>query len=352
MDGIDVALLESDGEGELSPGPGLTIPYDTASRAALSAAVQACAISDLKKLDKAAFAGLETQITELHAAAVQRFSDEYGIGLHDVDVIGFHGHTLLHRPDERFTWQIGDGRGLSVLTGRPVVYDFRSADVAAGGEGAPLAPVYHRAIAHSLGLDLPCLFLNLGGVGNVTWIGRRQNDVMAFDTGPANALLDDWVKTHRGLSHDDGGKIAAQGCVDDVAIEALLKREFFVKKPPKSLDRQDFNLAPFEYLSLEDGAATLTAFSAACVERGLKFLPVRPQSCIVMGGGRHNPILMKELERRLGMSVTAIDALGLNGDFIEAHAFAYMAIRRMKDLPISYPGTTGVPGPMVGGIIA
>jgi anhydro-N-acetylmuramic acid kinase len=292
----------------------------------------------------AAVDALERDLTLAHARIVRDLLAEAGPPA--VRVIGFHGHTVLHRPDERRTWQIGDGALLAAETGIDVVADFRSADVAAGGQGAPLAPVFHAALAS--GLEKPVAFLNIGGVANVTWIGPA-GDLMAFDTGPGNALIDDWVLARRGAAADIGGRLAGAGAVDAAVLETLLDNPYFDAPPPKSLDRDDFDAGPAQALGDADGAATLTAFTAAAVARGLAHLPSAPARWIVCGGGRHNPVLMRMLADRLTVPVEPVEAIGWDGDMIEAQAFAYLAVRSLRGLPISWPGTTGAPQPLAGG---
>jgi anhydro-N-acetylmuramic acid kinase len=293
---------------------------------------------------------LSRELAVAHAAAVQALLAKAGLAAKDVAWLGFHGHTLLHRPAERRTWQAGDGALLGKLTGINVVSDFRSQDVAMGGQGAPLVPLYHLALARYAQLAPPLLVLNLGGVGNVTYIGsERDDDLIAFDTGPGNALIDDWMLRHAGAAHDEGGQTAASGAVNAERLARLLDHPYFAQRAPKSLDRNDFSAAAVEGLSVEDGAATLAAFTAASVARGLSHLPQRPLRCLVCGGGRHNATLMTLLTQHLNMPVEAVEAVGWNGDHLEAEAFAFLAARAVRGLPLSLPGTTGVSAPVSGG---
>jgi anhydro-N-acetylmuramic acid kinase len=280
----------------------------------------------------------------LHAEAVERFSREHpGTA---VDVVGFHGHTILHRPAERRTRQIGDGALLAHRLGLDVVADFRSADVAAGGQGAPLAPLFHTALAAAL--PKPIAVLNIGGVANVTWIGGLP-EILAFDTGPGNALIDDWVRRHTGVAADLDGALARTGAVSAAHVENFLTNPFFGRLPPKSLDRDDFRGAMPTGLSLEDGAATLTEMTAAAVAAGTRHFPAPPEQWLVTGGGRHNPALMAALGRHLDAPVKPVEAVGWRGDALEAQAFAYLAVRSVLGLPLSLPSTTGVPQPCCGG---
>ena len=281
------------------------------------------------------------RLTEYHVRAVAALG-------RPADLIGFHGQTILHQPDRRRTWQVGDAGELARRTGIPVAHDFRSADVAAGGQGAPLAPVYHAALARDVAK--PLAVLNIGGVANVTWIGA-DGELVAFDTGPGNGPLDDWIARRTGAAFDRDGAIARSGRVDPAVLNRLLADPYFSRPPPKSLDRLDFaaSLAAsrLEDLSPADGAATLVAFTAAAVR--LAPLPATPLRWLVTGGGRHNPAIMAALRDRLGVPVDPVEALGWDGDAIEAQCFGFLAARTRAGLPISFPGTTGVPQPMTGG---
>jgi anhydro-N-acetylmuramic acid kinase len=335
LDGIDVAQITTEGRQRVIGGPALTVPYPEDFRDRVRSVLGG--IGDV--------AAVEAELTRLHAAAVAHFRDRYPGAL--FDLIGFHGHTILHRPNERRTWQIGDGALLARLTQCDIVADFRSADVAAGGEGAPLAPLYHAALAADL--PKPLAVLNLGGVGNVTWIGRRSNDIHAFDTGPGNALIDDWVKRHTGQPADFDGALARAGRVSEAHVARFLRAPYFDRKPPKSLDRDDFGGFIPEHLEVADGAATLTEMTAAAVEAATKHFPAPAREWLVCGGGRHNPAIMQALARRLDTPVRPVEAVGWDGDALEAQAFAYLAVRSVLDLPLSLPSTTGAPHPVRGG---
>jgi anhydro-N-acetylmuramic acid kinase len=340
LDGIDVALIRTDGERVLETGPSATHPYDDAFRARLRRHLGG-------KGSAQAIGATEAELTDRHARAVESLLSDTGIAEHHVGIVGFHGQTILHAPAERRTWQIGDGARLALKLGLPVVNDFRSADVAAGGQGAPFVPVYHRALAHDL--ERPLGVLNLGGVANITWIGGDRDALIACDTGPANALLDDWVAAHSDASHDEDGRTSAAGRVDRARLEGLLSHPYFALPPPKSLDRDAFDVSSLAGLSLEDGAATLAAFTVAAVARVLPHLPRPPRRWLVAGGGRHNPTIMRGLAAELGVPVDGVDAVGWDGDVLEAQAFAFLAVRSALGLPLSFPGTTGVPRPLTGG---
>jgi anhydro-N-acetylmuramic acid kinase len=366
LDGIDAALIETDGEAFVRPIAFRGEPYSDAARAQLAEATRMALTFDKPRASPPVIAAGEL-ITRAHVFAVRKLLADAGVAAADVDVIGFHGQTIAHRPDRRWTWQIGDGAAIARATGITTVSDFRSADVAAGGQGAPLLPVYHAALAAAL--EGPVAVLNLGGVGNITFIpgGRDMHDsremsperaqvsdregLVAFDTGPANGLIDSWVEAETGARYDAGGALAASGRVDETVLTAMLDHPFFDARPPKSLDRNDFTIQPARGLSAEDGAATLTAFTAATVAEALRHLPARPMRLLVAGGGRHNPTMLAMIAERTGLVVEPSDVLGWNGDALEAEGFAYMAVRALKGLPISFPGTTGVPAAMVGGVV-
>ncbi len=334
LDGIDVAMIETDGRERVSAGAALTLPYPQEFRERLRSVLGG----------EGPVGEVEEELTRLHAEAVEHFLWEYPRTV--VDIIGFHGHTILHCPAERRTWQLGDGALLARRLGLDVVADFRSADVAAGGEGAPLAPLYHAALAAAL--PKPIAILNIGGVANVTWIGGRS-EILAFDTGPGNALIDDWVRRHTGAAADLDGALARAGSVSAAHVEKFLTIPFFGRPPPKSLDRDDFRGALPTGLSLEDGAATLTEMTAAAVPAATRHFSAPAEQWLVTGGGRHNPALMEALGRRLNVPVKPVEAAGWQGDALEAQAFAYLAVRSLLGLPLSLPSTTGVPRPTCGG---
>jgi len=335
LDGIDVAAIVTDGQDYVAAGPGMTLEYPADFRERLRGVLGG--VGDV--------AAVEAELTRLHADAVAAFRRSYPET--SVELVGFHGHTILHRPEQRRTWQIGDGALLAPLVGVDVVANFRSADVAAGGQGAPLAPLYHAALAAAL--EKPVAVLNLGGVGNVTWIGAGIDQIIAFDTGPGNALIDDWVRRHTGQAADFDGMLALSGEVSEPCVARFLAATYFDRKPPKSLDRDDFQAFLPAGLSVADGAATLTEITAATVQASLRHLPRPPRQWLVCGGGRRNPAIMAALARRLGAPVRPVEAIGWDGDALEAQAFAYLAVRSVRDLPLSLPSTTGAPRPMCGG---
>ncbi len=338
LDGIDAAVIDTDGEGIKGFGPFVSIPYDDGTRERLRAVLGATG----------PVTEIEREITDAHAAAVALLLADNGISAGDIDVIGFHGHTIDHRPGDGVTRQIGDGARLAAATGIDVVCDFRAADVAAGGEGAPFAPLFHRALCRDL--EKPVCVLNVGGMANLTWIGADAAPV-AFDTGPGNGLIDQWVGRHTGALFDAGGALAASGRVDEAAIARYLANPYFTAPAPKSVDRLDFDLAPVDGLSAEDGAATLTALTCRTIALAVALLPAPPPRWLVTGGGRHNPVLMAGLAAALGARVDPVEAEGWNGDAIEAQAFGFLAVRSLDGLPLSVPTTTGVKRPTTGGIL-
>jgi anhydro-N-acetylmuramic acid kinase len=354
LDGIDAALLETDGENVARPGPGLTLPYEPQTRALLRQSLEdARAVADYAGDGAApvphAIREAERLCTEAHAGAVRALLDKAGLAPADIALVGFHGQTILHRPARRLTWQIGDGALLARLTGIDVVNDFRSADVKAGGQGAPLVPLYHAALAREAGLDQPVVVVNIGGVANVTYI--NGDTVLAFDTGPGNAPIDDWMQRHTSKPVDEGGALARTGRIDEAALAAMLTHDFFARKPPKSLDRLDFGMAAVEGLAPADGAATLAAFTAASIARAREYFPEPAAAWVICGGGRHNDFLMDQLRALVNAPVRPAEAVGWNGDCLEAEAFAYLAMRARRGLPLSLPTTTGVPLPMTGGVL-
>ena len=355
LDGVDVAVLRTDGHGVSKWGPAMMFPYDRDTRATIIRATKA-ALEGLDEADDITRAA--DLVTSAHINAIRDFLTETGLTTEEIDVIGFHGQTILHRPPLDAasigrTWQIGAGGTLAQEVGIDVVDQFRIADMAQGGEGAPLAPVYHGALVEACECGGPVAVLNLGGVANITFVpeDRDPTGLVAFDCGPGNGLIDEWVSHHTGASMDEGGALAASGFVNDEVLRLMCLNPYLKRLPPKSLDRYDFKTKPVEKLTVADGAATLTAFSAECIARSANLLPEAPRYWVACGGGRHNPVLMSELHDRLeGDVVTAEDA-GWRGDMIEAEAFAYMAVRSLRGLPISFPKTTRVPVPLTGGTL-
>lgn len=343
LDGVDVALIETDGRDYVCPKASFYHPYPDSLRAA----IRAC--FGLRQRTPALDVA-ERDLTDAHAAAVQEFARREAIHLADIDIIGFHGQTITHDPGHEFTWQIGDGARLAAALGRPVAYDFRSADVKAGGQGAPLLPLYHRARSRSSNLPIPCAILNIGGVSNITWIGAGE-EILAFDCGPGNAFIDDAILAVTGARFDKDGALARAGQPDHVVLNEWMRHPFFAAQPPKSLDRQGFDVSAADRLPIADRVATLTAFTVQSIGRGLAWCPEGPRALYISGGGRHNEYMMESMRQLFGLPVLSVDTLGWNGDAVEAEGFAYLAVRVVKNLPLSLPTTTGCPHPITGGVI-
>ena len=356
LDGIDLAILRTDGAETVEPGPVMHVPYDRDLKIFTRRAIKAA----LEGRDGAADIGKAGgEVTAAHVAAVEKFLEREKIKRTDIDVIGFHGQTILHRPPANAdapgrTWQIGDGETLAEDTRIDVVANFRAADMAAGGEGAPFAPVYHRALVASMEPppDGAVGVVNLGGVGNVTYVpaNARGVDLIAFDTGPGNGLIDEWAELKTGEAMDRDGALAAAGTVNEEALRMMLLHPYLRRPPPKSLDRYDFKLDHVLRLTPQDGAATLTAFTAHSIKKAERFLPEPVGEWIVCGGGRRNPAIMAALGDVLEAPVKTAEDAGWRGDDLEAECFAYLAVRSLKKLPMSFPKTTRVPAPTLGGV--
>jgi anhydro-N-acetylmuramic acid kinase len=356
LDAVDMAILETDGETISAFGPAGERKLDPDARAIIEAATRAALAWPWGAPRPEIFGEAERAIAEQHLIAARAFFAEQSVTPESLDLVGVHGQTVLHEPPgpDRVTGrtvQLIDAQAIADGLGLSVAFDFRTADVAAGGQGAPLAPVYHGALARWSGLAAPTAVLNLGGVGNVTLV-RQDGALEAHDTGPANGMIDLFVQARTGARCDEDGALARAGRVDAVILAGYLAHPYFARRGPKSLDRFDFSLDPVAGLSLEDGAATLTAFAAAAVAKGLETLSSAPREVVVCGGGRHNPALMAAIAHRLGVPVRAAEAVGWRGDSIEAEAFAFLAARTARGLPLSFPGTTGVAAPLTGGRIA
>jgi len=349
LDGIDVALLKTDGEDLVERGPARTYAYTPEQRQMLATALRV-AVQLKKREDRPSdLAAIEQALTEWHADAVRAFRAELALTDSSIDIIGFHGQTILHRPERRLTVQLGDGQLLADRTGLPVMFDMRAADVAEGGQGAPLVPVYHRSLAAGIA-ERPIAFVNIGGVANVTWIGR-DGELLAFDTGPGNALIDDWTLRCTGLASDTDGKLALRGAVQESVVAQFLGDSYFEEPPPKSLDRNSFAGIDVSGLLPEDGAATLVAVTARTIALSGDWFPERPARWVICGGGRKNPAIMAKL-RMLLPGVCSAEDMGLDGDAMEAEAWAYLAVRCLRKLPISFPGTTRAPRPLTAGMLA
>jgi anhydro-N-acetylmuramic acid kinase len=354
LDGIDIAVIDTDGAMDVAAGPARSFAYSDEDRALLRAALVEAQSLPADPAARGARPGVlgeaEARVTARHAEAVRDFLASEMIDPASIDVIGFHGQTVIHRPEAHFTVQIGDGIALARETGRPVAYDFRAADMAAGGQGAPLVPVYHQALVLAEGLGGPIAVLNIGGVANLTYVD--DGPPVAFDTGPGNALIDDMMLSRAGEKMDVGGTTAAAGKVDYVALAELLAHPYFALPPPKSLDRNTFSSSRVANLPLPDAVATLTAFTAHSIVRAIDHLPKEPKLVVLSGGGAHNLTLRWHLMQHLPCGLVLAERLGWSADAMEAQAFAYLAVRRLKNLPITFPTTTGVAAPLPGGVLA
>lgn len=356
LDAVDAALIETDGHGFVRPLSFVSLPYDPATRAQ----IRAC--FGEKDRSVAKVAEVEGIVAREHVKGVEALLEKTGYAPEQVDVIGFHGQTIYHAPKDGVTHQIGDAQLLARECGIDVVADFRSADVRAGGEGAPLAPLYHWARIHSAKQDFPVVVLNIGGVSNATWLGAGSEEIMAFDCGPGNALMDDWTLRHTGKPYDENGNLAAAGTARVDLVEEWLSHEYFKRLAPKSMDRDEWDIAglgqltqQLQSLGAEDGAATFLQFTVEAIVKGVELMPSVPKHWYACGGGRHNKALMKALAERLNGdgygALHSVDDLGWDGDATEAECFAYLAVRSLHGDFISLPSTTNVPEKMTGGVL-
>lgn len=344
LDGIDAAIIRSDGERVYEFGESVTIPYTDTLRHELREVIY-------RRGDRAR-AGRD--MTHAHIEVIRTLLNHAKLKASDIDLIGFHGQTIDHRPEEGITIQMGDPSMIAEALGIDVVADFRRRDVAAGGQGAPLVPLYHAALVQQM--KLPVVVLNIGGMANVTWIGRSEatsekliaHDILAFDTGPGNVLLNEWAAQHTGKHMDENGQLAKAGIADQSIVNLLMQDPFFKSHPPKSLDRNYFHLDAVRHLSPEDGAATLTAFTVESIVAAEEYFPAPAERWIVAGGGRHNPVIMDGLKQRIQILESA-ENVQWQGDALEAQAFAFLAIRSYLGLPLTMPTTTGVSHAVTGG---
>lgn len=354
LDAVDMAVIETDGENIISFGPAGEMKLDAETRAIVEDAIEDALDWERDEEEPDSFEDARMAVADAHLAAALSFMAVNGVKASALDLVGVHGQTVLHEaPTPELpgrTVQLIDALSVAEGLGVRTAYDFRSADVAAGGQGAPLAPVYHAALVRKSGLSGPVAVLNLGGVGNITLV-RADGELEAFDTGPANGMVDLLVQSRGKKRMDEGGRLAAAGTVDQAALAAYLAHPYFASTGPKSLDRFDFSLDPVASLSLEDAAATLTAFAAEAAALGVARCSEKPTKVVVCGGGRHNPVLLAAIRERAGVPVTTAEDEGWRGDSIEAEAFAFLAARCLLGLPISFPGTTGVAEPLTGGRI-
>ncbi len=357
MDGIDIAVLTTDGENAVVRGTSGFVAYEAAFRRRLEASLETARAIAHRNERSDELAALEREITLRHAEAVAGFLGRLPPGFSDPAIIGFHGQTVLHRPEKALTVQLGDGALLAEQTGIPVVWDMRANDMVHGGQGAPLVPVYHAALARSLGgtnRRFPVAFVNIGGISNVTYV-PESGDPFAFDCGPGNALIDQWVTQHAGVPLDQNGRIASEGGVVERVAATYLAKPFFDKPGPKSLDRGDFTLDDAKGLELSDGARTLAAVTARAIFASARQMPAMPKRWVLCGGGRKNPHIAADLTALAGPAgaeVVLAEDLGFDGDAMEAEAWAYLAVRSQKGLPLTFPTTTGCREAVSGGVLS
>jgi len=350
MDGIDAAVLRADGVGRWDVLGHFHRAHDEDMRALLRQAMRDARTLTDRVARPGVLAEAEEAVTRAHADFV---NDIMAMSDWPLELIGFHGQTVLHAPDRGLTVQLGDGRELADLTGVPVLWDMRANDVAHGGQGAPLAPAWHLALAGRLPMR-PVMFVNIGGVSNITWIGADADMPHAFDTGPGNALMDDLVRAKTGEPFDRDGALAGRGKVNEDLLHVLLANPALMRPPPRSFDRNDFRMAAelVESLPLTDALATLCRFTARCIADAAHWLPGPPELWVIAGGGRHNRALMRMLAEEVDAPVVPAEAVEMDGDHMEAECWAWLAVRALKGLPVSWPTTTGVPRPLSGGVLS
>lgn len=348
LDGIDASIIRSDGEQSIDIIDDYYLKYDEKLRLKLKKTIDSCkSKSEFEKLSKS-ISIIEKEITLLHVKAcklIMKRNKEIKPNL-----IGFHGQTIIHKPKKGYSIQIGDSRMLSKFTKTPVISNFRENDILNGGEGAPLAPIYHQLILLKTKSDLPSVVINIGGISNITYV-KKKNDIISFDTGPGNYLINEWVKNKSQIEFDEGGKIATSGKVDKDILNKFLGDSYFKKKYPKSLDVKDFNLNKVSQLSLEDGCATLSMFTVESICLAVKSLDTKPNKILFTGGGRKNKFIINSIRKKLNIPIFLIDEFNLDGDFIESQTFAYLAIRSYLKKFITFPNTTGVKQSSLGGKI-
>lgn len=353
MDGIDVALLKTDGADRMEFGPCIAVDYPSSIRRQIESGLQdALEIID-RNQRPGNLAQLETMLTMQHAEAVTLFLQQNRITRSSIDELGFHGQTVLHRPDVGLTVQLGDGPLLARKTGIDVIFDMRAADMELGGQGAPLVPVFHKALTTKINAKLPVCFVNIGGISNITYVD--ENHLMAFDSGPGNGLIDQWMQAKGGIPYDSGGRIASEGSVIKPIVDRYLAAPYFDKPGPKSLDRGDFPPLDLQAAELSDGARSLAQVTAEAVYGSVKHLPKVPRSWVLCGGGRLNQSIVSgltALANRDNASVLLSEDVHLQGDMLEAQAFAYLAVRSRKGLPLTFPDTTGCSKGTTGGLLA
>ncbi|MDY8110629.1 anhydro-N-acetylmuramic acid kinase [Fulvimarina sp. 2208YS6-2-32] len=356
LDGIDIALIETDGVLDVTRGPSRTYGFSTELRGQLEEALEMGKGLAARTERPGDLRAIEAKLTDRHAEIARHFASEIGLALCDVDIVGFHGQTVLHKPNEALTVQLGDGDRLASALGVPVAWDLRARDMESAGQGAPLVPAYHRALAANLPPEFairPVAFVNIGGISNITYIDGDE-DPIAFDCGPGNALIDQWLQREAGIPFDQNGRIASEGTIIETLADRYLNADFFAKKTPKSLDRFDFPVPDPDDGELSDVARTLCYVTARGIAQAREHLPERPELWIVAGGGRRHPTILSDLADALGdeADVVLAEDCGFDGDAMEAEAWAYLAVRSIRGLPLTFPTTTGCREPVSGGRIS
>ena len=351
MDGIDLAVIQTDGDAKIVFGATQSWAFSATQRKLLRQTLE-----DAKAIEKRDdrpenLVQIEAMVTSIHGACVAEFLASHNLAPQSIDIIGFHGQTVLHRPNEGLTVQLGNGQALAQLLKIPVAYDLRANDMVHGGQGAPLVPVFHRALVQAAKLYGPTAILNLGGIGNVTYCDGDAPPI-AFDTGPANALMDDEMQIRFGLDLDRDGAMSGAGQVNQAALTKLMSHAYFNKPWPKSLDRQAFSREPVVALEAHEAIATLAAFTAESIRAAEKLLPQKPLRWILAGGGAFNPTLKTMIANRVAGDVVTSDSVDWQADMLEAQAWAYLAVRSLKGLELTFPTTTGCKEPVSGGTIA
>ena len=344
IDGVDITFIKTDGVDVFETGHTITVPYEDELRQKIRSVL---GLKPDTPENQNLLNEVEKELTQFWAEAVKDYIATYDV---EVDVIGLDGHTVCNEPKNHFIYQLGDGELLSKLTGIKVVYNFHSADIAAGGQGAPLGVTFYNAI--TMQKEKPLAVVDISGISSISWIGS-YGEMVSFHSGPGNAAIDEWVMKHAGMHMDYNGKLAITGVVNEQIVSALMKHKYFAKYPPKSTHREEFKekLEHLEGLSLEDGAATATAFVAESIAYSLLlYVPEIPKKIMVCGGGAKNPTLMRFLRQRLpDVEVCTAEDWGQNSIAVGVQTIAFLAVRRLYYLPISFPTTTGVYEPMIGG---
>jgi len=348
VDGIDASIIKSDGEQFLEIVDNLYLKYGKELRLKLKSVIDSCSSKDdFKKLSNN-IKEIEKKMTLEHARACELIIEKNK--KIKIDIIGFHGQTVIHKPYEGYSLQIGDSKLLSKQMGKTVVSNFRENDILNGGQGAPLTPIYHKLILSKIKSSHPSVIINIGGISNITYL-EDKNKIISFDSGPGGYLIDKWVKKHSSFEFDDKGLIAESGKLNENILGEILNNSYYKKNPPKSLDVKDFNLSDLNKLSFEDGCATLSMLTAKTICMAINNLKEKPNKILISGGGRKNSFIIKNIKNIAKSPVYLIDEFNFNGDFIESQAFAFLAIRSYMKKFITFPDTTGVSKPCLGGMI-